>query len=98
MTDTQVDNKLLAIGDIGVNNKLQNKGRPERLPVHSQGDSQSDNKVMDNITVRQGETVFLSTNVYKCCCGLNPMHELRIHREHSFPNSSRNSGRCMELH
>ncbi|XP_047234858.1 neurotrimin isoform X2 [Girardinichthys multiradiatus] len=28
-------------------------------PVHSQGDSQSDNKVMDNITVRQGETVFL---------------------------------------
>ncbi|KAI9516459.1 hypothetical protein NQZ68_015960 [Dissostichus eleginoides] len=30
------------------------------LPVHSQGDSQSDNKVMDNITVRQGETVFLS--------------------------------------
>ncbi|XP_033955127.1 neurotrimin isoform X3 [Pseudochaenichthys georgianus] len=29
------------------------------LPVHSQGDSQSDNKVMDNITVRQGETVFL---------------------------------------
>ncbi|KAL7847586.1 hypothetical protein AOLI_G00223040 [Acnodon oligacanthus] len=31
-----------------------------RLPVRSQGDSQSDNKVMDNITVRQGETVFLS--------------------------------------
>ncbi|XP_037403209.1 neurotrimin isoform X3 [Pygocentrus nattereri] len=30
------------------------------LPVRSQGDSQSDNKVMDNITVRQGETVFLS--------------------------------------
>ncbi|KAI3373217.1 hypothetical protein L3Q82_006375 [Scortum barcoo] len=29
------------------------------LPVRSQGDSQSDNKVMDNITVRQGETVFL---------------------------------------
>ncbi|XP_027887560.1 neurotrimin isoform X2 [Xiphophorus couchianus] len=28
-------------------------------PVYSQGDSQSDNKVMDNITVRQGETVFL---------------------------------------
>ncbi|KAJ4929921.1 hypothetical protein JOQ06_018941 [Pogonophryne albipinna] len=33
---------------------------PAGLPVHSQGDSQSDNKVMDNITVRQGETVFLS--------------------------------------
>ena len=32
---------------------------PTGLPVHSQGDSQSDNKVMDNITVRQGETVFL---------------------------------------
>ena len=32
---------------------------PAGLPVHSQGDSQSDNKVMDNITVRQGETVFL---------------------------------------
>ena len=31
MTDTQVDNKLLAIGDIGVNNKLQNKGRPESI-------------------------------------------------------------------
>ncbi|KAK1800449.1 hypothetical protein P4O66_005678, partial [Electrophorus voltai] len=30
-----------------------------RLPVRSQGDSQSDNKVMDNVTVRQGETVFL---------------------------------------
>ncbi|XP_039633099.1 neurotrimin isoform X2 [Perca fluviatilis] len=29
------------------------------LPVRSQGDSHSDNKVMDNITVRQGETVFL---------------------------------------
>ncbi|KAM6907342.1 neurotrimin isoform 2-T2 [Xenentodon cancila] len=29
------------------------------LPVRSQGESQSDNKVMDNITVRQGETVFL---------------------------------------
>ncbi|XP_062289642.1 neurotrimin isoform X2 [Scomber scombrus] len=29
------------------------------LPVHSQGDSQSDNRVMDNITVRQGETVLL---------------------------------------
>ncbi|XP_061596217.1 neurotrimin isoform X2 [Cololabis saira] len=29
------------------------------LPVRSQRDSQSDNKVMDNITVRQGETVFL---------------------------------------
>lgn len=27
--------------------------------VRSQGDAQSDNKVMDNITVRQGETVFL---------------------------------------
>ncbi|XP_071195163.1 opioid-binding protein/cell adhesion molecule-like isoform X2 [Salvelinus alpinus] len=32
---------------------------PSGLPVHSQGDSQTDNKVMDNITVRQGETVFL---------------------------------------
>uniref|UniRef100_A0A8D0CZF8 Neurotrimin n=1 Tax=Sander lucioperca TaxID=283035 RepID=A0A8D0CZF8_SANLU len=32
---------------------------PAGLPVRSQGDSQSDNKVMDNITVRQGETVFL---------------------------------------
>ncbi|KAM9788820.1 neurotrimin [Neosynchiropus ocellatus] len=32
---------------------------PAGLPVSSQGDSQSDNKVMDNITVRQGETVFL---------------------------------------
>ncbi|XP_026868483.2 neurotrimin isoform X2 [Electrophorus electricus] len=30
------------------------------LHVRSQGDSQSDNKVMDNVTVRQGETVFLS--------------------------------------
>ncbi|XP_058268508.1 neurotrimin isoform X3 [Hemibagrus wyckioides] len=30
------------------------------LPVRSQGDAQSDNTVMDNITVRQGETVFLS--------------------------------------
>lgn len=30
------------------------------FPVYSQGDSSSDNKVMDNITVRQGETVFLS--------------------------------------
>uniref|UniRef100_H2S5V4 Neurotrimin n=1 Tax=Takifugu rubripes TaxID=31033 RepID=H2S5V4_TAKRU len=29
------------------------------LPVRSQGDPQSDNRVMDNITVRQGETVFL---------------------------------------
>ncbi|XP_048093367.1 neurotrimin isoform X3 [Alosa alosa] len=33
---------------------------PAGLPVYSQGDSQSDNKVMDNITVRQGETVLLS--------------------------------------
>ncbi|XP_030648567.1 neurotrimin isoform X4 [Chanos chanos] len=33
---------------------------PAGLPVRSQGDSQTDNKVMDNITVRQGETVFLS--------------------------------------
>ncbi|XP_048873692.1 neurotrimin isoform X4 [Brienomyrus brachyistius] len=32
---------------------------PAGLPVRSQGDSQSDNRVMDNITVRQGETVFL---------------------------------------
>ncbi|KAL0994540.1 hypothetical protein UPYG_G00123710 [Umbra pygmaea] len=32
---------------------------PTGLPVHSQGDSQTDSKVMDNITVRQGETVFL---------------------------------------
>uniref|UniRef100_A0A8C2ZIF7 Neurotrimin n=1 Tax=Cyclopterus lumpus TaxID=8103 RepID=A0A8C2ZIF7_CYCLU len=32
---------------------------PAGLPVRSQGDSHSDNKVMDNITVRQGETVFL---------------------------------------
>ncbi|XP_056592241.1 neurotrimin isoform X2 [Triplophysa dalaica] len=30
------------------------------LPVRSQGESQSDNKQIDNITVRQGETVFLS--------------------------------------
>ncbi|KAM9456553.1 neurotrimin isoform 2-T2 [Clarias gariepinus] len=30
------------------------------LPVRSQGDAQSGNTVMDNITVRQGETVFLS--------------------------------------
>ncbi|XP_029546629.1 opioid-binding protein/cell adhesion molecule homolog isoform X2 [Salmo trutta] len=29
------------------------------LPVHSQGESQTDSKVMDNITVRQGENVFL---------------------------------------
>ncbi|XP_074529048.1 neurotrimin isoform X2 [Halichoeres trimaculatus] len=29
------------------------------LPVRSQGDSQSDNTVMDNITVKQGETVIL---------------------------------------
>ncbi|XP_017345417.1 neurotrimin isoform X3 [Ictalurus punctatus] len=33
---------------------------PAGLPVRSQGDTQSDNTVMDNITVRQGETVFLS--------------------------------------
>ena len=32
---------------------------PTGLPVRSQGDSQADNKVMDNITARQGETVFL---------------------------------------
>lgn len=32
---------------------------PAGLPVRSQGDSQSDNRVMDNITVRQGETVYL---------------------------------------
>lgn len=32
---------------------------PAGLPVRSQGDFQSDNRVMDNITVRQGETVFL---------------------------------------
>ncbi|KAL4608697.1 neurotrimin-like isoform X3 [Arapaima gigas] len=32
---------------------------PAGLPVRSQGDPQSDNRVMDNITVRQGETVFL---------------------------------------
>ncbi|XP_077361170.1 neurotrimin isoform X2 [Festucalex cinctus] len=32
---------------------------PAGLPVHSQGDSQYDKKLMDNITVRQGETVFL---------------------------------------
>ncbi|XP_051902241.1 neurotrimin isoform X1 [Hippocampus zosterae] len=31
----------------------------EGLPVHSQGDSQSDKNFMDNITVRQGETIFL---------------------------------------
>uniref|UniRef100_A0A8C2FYJ1 Neurotrimin n=1 Tax=Cyprinus carpio TaxID=7962 RepID=A0A8C2FYJ1_CYPCA len=30
------------------------------LPVRSQGESQSDNKQMDNITIRQGETLFLS--------------------------------------
>ncbi|XP_062309219.1 neurotrimin isoform X1 [Osmerus eperlanus] len=33
---------------------------PAGLPVRSQGDSQPDNKVMENITVRQGETVFLT--------------------------------------
>ncbi|XP_047462474.1 neurotrimin isoform X1 [Mugil cephalus] len=33
---------------------------PLGLPVRSQGDSQFDNKVMDNITVRQGETVLLT--------------------------------------
>ncbi|XP_065819074.1 neurotrimin isoform X2 [Labrus bergylta] len=32
---------------------------PAGLPVRSQGDSQSDNEVMDNITVRQGEDVYL---------------------------------------
>lgn len=32
---------------------------PAGLPVRSQGDTQSDNTVMDNITVRQGETVLL---------------------------------------
>ncbi|CDQ88270.1 unnamed protein product [Oncorhynchus mykiss] len=32
---------------------------PAGLPVHSQGESQTDSKVMDNITVRQGENVFL---------------------------------------
>ncbi|XP_055082808.1 neurotrimin isoform X2 [Periophthalmus magnuspinnatus] len=31
----------------------------EQGSVRSQGDAQSDNKVMDNITVRQGESVFL---------------------------------------
>ncbi|XP_016120013.1 protein CEPU-1-like [Sinocyclocheilus grahami] len=30
------------------------------LPVRSQGESQSDSKQMDNITIRQGETLFLS--------------------------------------
>lgn len=33
---------------------------PAGLPVRSQGESQSDNKQMDNITVKQGETIFLS--------------------------------------
>ncbi|XP_056096229.1 neurotrimin isoform X2 [Rhinichthys klamathensis goyatoka] len=33
---------------------------PAGLPVRSQGESQSDNKQMDNITIRQGETLFLS--------------------------------------
>ncbi|KAM9385581.1 neurotrimin [Pholidichthys leucotaenia] len=32
---------------------------PTGLPARSQGDSQSDSRVMDNITVRQGQTVFL---------------------------------------
>ncbi|XP_035290016.1 neurotrimin isoform X6 [Anguilla anguilla] len=32
---------------------------PAGLPVRSQGDSQSDNKVMENITVRQGESLLL---------------------------------------
>lgn len=32
---------------------------PAGFLVRSQGDYQSNNKVMDNITVRQGEAVFL---------------------------------------
>uniref|UniRef100_A0A672LPR5 Uncharacterized protein n=1 Tax=Sinocyclocheilus grahami TaxID=75366 RepID=A0A672LPR5_SINGR len=32
---------------------------PAGLPVRSQGESQSDSKQMDNITIRQGETLFL---------------------------------------
>ncbi|KTF90411.1 hypothetical protein cypCar_00005089 [Cyprinus carpio] len=41
---------------------LQNisEHNPAGLPVRSQGESQSDNKQMDNITIRQGETLFLS--------------------------------------
>ncbi|KAI4895931.1 hypothetical protein NFI96_031277 [Prochilodus magdalenae] len=44
---------------------------PAGLPVRSQGDSQSDNKVMDNITVRQGETVFLRMTHGGQHCSLN---------------------------
>lgn len=49
---------------------------PAGLPVRSQGDSHSDNKVMDNITVRQGETVFLRwvhtfLPVFFSCCFSN---------------------------
>uniref|UniRef100_A0A3B4AGB4 Ig-like domain-containing protein n=1 Tax=Periophthalmus magnuspinnatus TaxID=409849 RepID=A0A3B4AGB4_9GOBI len=36
--------------------------------VRSQGDAQSDNKVMDNITVRQGESVFLSSGDFRLHC------------------------------
>ncbi|KAK3521444.1 hypothetical protein QTP70_004972 [Hemibagrus guttatus] len=51
------------------------------LPVRSQGDAQSDNTVMDNITVRQGETVFL-----RSCFQLLP-----VQGRHSGPTGPHNN-------
>ncbi|CAI5644307.1 unnamed protein product [Oreochromis niloticus] len=48
---------------------------PAGLQVRSQEDSQSDNKVMDNITVRQGETVFL-----RCALGDVVTHTAWLNR------------------
>ncbi|NP_001003852.2 neurotrimin isoform 1 precursor [Danio rerio] len=49
-------NPVLWVVLIGISIALIQQG----LPVRSQGESQSDNKQMDNITIRQGETLFLS--------------------------------------
>ncbi|KAG7471322.1 hypothetical protein MATL_G00123360 [Megalops atlanticus] len=48
---------------------------PAGLPVRSQGESQSDNTVMDNITVRQGETVVL-----RCSQGNSVTHTAWLNR------------------
>ncbi|XP_061104661.1 neurotrimin isoform X1 [Conger conger] len=48
---------------------------PAGLPVRSQGDSQSDNKVMENITIRQGETVLL-----RCSQGIAVTHTAWLNR------------------
>lgn len=52
---------------------------PAGLPVRSQGDS--NNKQMDNITVRQGETVFLRYTVM--ILHLSSCHVSRISSEKS---------------